>query len=278
LALILLSGSNSIHSHNHLKRKLKMNKMIKIAALTGGMLAASVANAGIISVTHNATGADEANFIAMLNAGTVTTETFENLGNITCLDAGGLSTPCTSTADFVSAAVGFDTSVGTFTQTAADGTGSEPFGQLMQIQIEDGATGEFGREMPFSGNWLDSNDSDTIDWGIDAAAGINAFGFFLSDANDNGAVLELIFNNGTTYSVSLDANLGNGNLAYVTYVGDPSDATDTIVGATLVFDNGSNNNDGFGVDNVTIGQVSAPQALLLMSLSILGLIAARKRV
>ena len=254
-----------------------MNKMIKVAALTGGMLAASIAHAGIISITHNATATDEANFIAMLNSGTVITENFENLGNITCIDAGGSPTPCTSSADFISAAVGFDTSVGTFLQIAADSTGSEPAGEMMQIQIEDSSTGEFGRQTPFSGNWLDSNDSDSIEWAINAAAGFNAFGFFLSDANDNGAVLELIFNNGTTYSVSLNAKLGNGNLAYITYVGDQSDDTDTLVGATLKFDNGTRNNDGFGVDNVTIGKVAAPQALLLMSLSILGLIAARKR-
>lgn len=256
-----------------------MNKMIKIAALTGSMLAASIANAGIISVTHNATTTDEANFIAMLNSGTITTETFENLTtNITCVDAGGAATACTSgSADFVIAAAGFDTSVGIFSQVAADGTGSEPTGQLDQIQIESAGTGEFGRQTPFSGNWLDSNDSDTIDWAIDAAAGLNAFGFFLSDANDQGAVLELIFSNGTTYSVLLNANLGNGNLAYVTYVADQNDDTDTLAGATLKFNNGSNNNDGFGVDNVTVGQVAAPQALLLMSLSILGFIAVRKR-
>lgn len=248
-----------------------MKNVIKIAALTGSLLAASFANAGIITITQNATSADEASLLAIMNNSI--TETFD-AGGITCI-AG--ATTCTSDSGFVLASEGFETSVGTFEQVLADGSNSEPAGQLMQIQIEDSSTGEFGREMPFAGNWLDSNDSDEIRWTIGDAASaftVNSFGFFISDANDQGAVLTLIFTNGTTTSASLAPNLANGNEAYVRYVGAPSD---DIAGFILRFDNGTNNNDGFGIDNVTIGYVSAPHTLLLLSLSILGIVALRKR-
>ncbi|MBT1450642.1 hypothetical protein KJ365_07075 [Glaciecola sp. XM2] len=244
-----------------------MKNILKIGALAGSLFAATVANAGIITVTHNATLADEANLQTLMN--TFITEDFDTIGDITCVAS------CSpASADFVLAAPAFDTKVGTFTQVQADGTGSEPAGQLDQLQIENGGSGEFGRETPFASNWLDSNDSDQIVWDIDAGFRVNAFGFFLSDANDQGAVLTLTLDNGTTVSASLNANLGNGNLAYVRYVGNP---LDNIIGATLTFDNGSDNNDGFGIDNVTLGTVSAPHTILLLSLSILGLIALRKR-
>jgi hypothetical protein len=245
-----------------------MKKLLKVTALVTGLLTASIANAALITVIHNATVADETAFLSTLT--TFQTETFDGMSAANCVPS------CTGTGDALFAAKGFITSVGTFKQVKADGTGSEPNNQLNQLQIETSSTGESGRELPFSGNWLDSNDSDVIKWNIDGLVGSNAFGFFLSDANDQGAVLKLVFKNGVTVSQSLNAGLRNGNLAYVTYVGDFA-----ITDATLRFNNYGprkvSTNDGFGIDNVTVGIVSAPQTILLLSLTILGLVASRKR-
>jgi hypothetical protein len=244
-----------------------MKKLLKVTALVGGLLTASIANAALITVTHNATAADETAFLSTLT--TFQTETFGGMSAANCVPS------CTGTGNALFAAPGFTTSVGTFTQVQADGTGSENGNELNQLQIETSITGESGRELPFSGNWLDSNDSDVIEWDINELLGSNAFGFFLSDANDNGAILELVFSGGSI-SQSLNAGLSNGNLVYVTYAGNSA-----ITGATLRFNNfgpgNESTNDGFGIDNVTVGVVSAPQTILLLSLTILGLVATRKR-
>jgi hypothetical protein len=43
-----------------------MKKSLKVTALVGGLLTASVANAALITVTHNATVADETAFVSTL--------------------------------------------------------------------------------------------------------------------------------------------------------------------------------------------------------------------
>jgi hypothetical protein len=256
-----------------------MKNLIKIAALTGSLLAASFVNAGVITINYNATASDETNLQAIMNQSI--TEDFNPLASITCE-----ALPCTPmvASEFLLAGNSLGTSVGTFTQVENDGTASDELLTLNQLLIEDSSTGEFGRQSLQAQlgvvNWLDTNDSDVIRWDIDASFLVNSFGFYLSDANDQGAVLELVLSNGVVITSStLNANLGNGNVAYIRYVGDEGTS---IVGASLKFNNfglnGGSENDGMGIANVTIGYVSAPHTLLLLSLSILGLISLRKRV
>ncbi|WP_101756906.1 PEP-CTERM sorting domain-containing protein [Oceanicoccus sp. KOV_DT_Chl] len=138
--------------------------------------------------------------------------------------------------------------------------------------LEDSSTGEFGRQTSYGSRWLDSNDADSVTWAIGGTLAANAFGFYLSDANDQGASLRLIFDDGSTYIEQLNSDLANGNLLYASFISDQ-----LITGATLIFDNGTYENDGWGIDNVTIAQVPEPGTIALLGLGLAGLFIQRRR-
>lgn len=132
------------------------------------------------------------------------------------------------------------------------------------------------------GQWLDSNDAEIVEWTIGDGEGgkFNALGFFLSDANDQGASLTFTFVDGITETLNLNEalggsmgdNLGNGNIAWVTLFSDTFFNT-----ATLTFDNGFDENDGWGIDTMTIARVPEPGTLALLGLGLAGLSLTRRR-
>ncbi|WP_347330120.1 PEP-CTERM sorting domain-containing protein [Marinimicrobium locisalis] len=252
--------------------------------LAGGiMLAAGAANAANINIGISYDPSAESNFQALLKSPYVT-EDFDNLGvqgtGAASYGGGGQAGQQLS---WVDSKPTFDTNVGTFTLVQA--------GQVYthadlaaddgdNLKIESAATGEFSRE-PLSSDgpddfWLDSNDAKEVTWDFDSGdvVGTNydAFGFYLADPADVAAQLTLHFTDGTSSdALTIPFEQVNGSVGYVTVKSDMS-----IIGGTLTFDN-SASNDGWGIDDVTVGKLPEPGTLLLMGLGLLGLGAARRR-
>ncbi|MCH8532326.1 MAG: PEP-CTERM sorting domain-containing protein [Saccharospirillum sp.] len=272
---------------------MRTNNVLKaLVAGSAFAIAAGMAQAGPINIsvaygshTDNVAQDAEAAFLGSLYS--YVTEDFNDLPALTAgasgdyigesLEVGGVSTDKTR---WLMAASSFDTRVGTFSMvTPAPNPGSNNNINEDLLMIEgmasDGAlTGEYGRFLNWDGgNWLDSNDADEIRWDISTGSSFNALGFYLSDANDQGAKLMLTFAaDGEEEEYQVLYNLANANLAYVSITSDFM-----ITSASLVFDNGVGNNDGFGIDRVTVGRVPEPGTLALLGLGIAGLAAARRK-
>ncbi|MGD8175232.1 PEP-CTERM sorting domain-containing protein [Marinimicrobium sp. ARAG 43.8] len=247
------------------------------ALLTAGMVQAANISIGI-SYDPNA----ESNFQSLLNPSYVT-EDFNNLGvqGSGASYYGGVG-QAKQQLSWEDSSPQFFTKVGTFTLVQAGQTYTHPDldpNDGNNLKIESSNTGEFSREELASDSqdfWLDSNDAQQVTWDFttgDVAGGnYNAFGFYVADPADVAAQLTLTFSDGT-YSDAFTIPFGqsNGNVGYVMVKSDMS-----IVGGTLTFDN-SASNDGWGIDDVTVGKLPEPGTLLLMGLGLLGLGAARRR-
>ncbi|UTA47358.1 PEP-CTERM sorting domain-containing protein [Simiduia sp. 21SJ11W-1] len=245
-----------------------MKGLIKTALASGALIASSLASASVVVNYNSNAAAGEAAFMAFL-AGPTVVEDFNSLG----------TAPTYGTTDqnsWEDHAASYSTNVGTFALITAGQAGSNLHNN--HLMIESSRTGEYGREALASDAqdlWLDSNDARQVTWTFDnpATAGMNAFGFFMADASDVGATLTLMFDDGT-YSDSyvISPYLASGNMGYVSVKSSMS-----IMGATLSFNN-SNGNDGWGIDDVTVGRLPEPGTFLLLGLGLLGLGAARRRV
>lgn len=244
-----------------------MKGLLKSALVGGALIASSLASASVVVNYNSNAAAGEAAFMAFL-AGPTVVENFDSLGGAT-VDNG------TDQGSWENRASSFSTNVGTFSLITAGNGGANLHNN--ELMIESAETGEFGREAlsTYTGDlWLDSNDARKVSWVFDnsATTGMNAFGFYMADASDVGATLTLLFDDGTySDSFTISPYLASGNMGYVSVM-----STMTIQGATLSFNN-SNGNDGWGIDDITVGRLPEPGTFLLLGLGLLGLGAARRR-
>lgn len=256
---------------------MKLFSQTLLGLALSGMI--GTASAGVIKF-EAAYGADAdtaaSNFAASTYDGI--TETFDDpIDDYTITDKTSQEDGATGDqATWVVGGSSFGTKVGTFTMTAPN-TANNGNVRDDLLMIEDDSTGEFGRNNSYDSQWLDSNDADEVTWDI-LDSKYNALGFFISDANDQGATLEFIFNNGETSTLTFkgpdtgDGVQGNGNIAYITLFSDVA-----FSGVNLLFDNGEGNADGWGIDNVSLARVPEPGTLALFGLGLLGLVIARRR-
>lgn len=234
------------------------------------LLAAGVASAASINVSVSSSATAEADFLASLYSVSAT-ENFDGFAPNGNASHGNAN----QQYNWEDRASVYSTNVGTFELMTAGQSSGNPHND--QLMIESSQTGEFGRQVLGSpGFWLDSNDAREVVWTLGAplSGSFNAFGFHLADASDISANLTLAFADGSMTYVDMATIMypeANGNLKYVTVTSDMS-----ILGGTLTFANTSGN-DGWGIDNVTVGNLPEPGTLLLMGLGLLGLGAARRR-
>lgn len=236
--------------------------------VAAGMLIATSANAAVISVNVSSDANAEANFLSLLGS-IKAQESFNGLGATQQIGSN-------QHESWENKASVFNTNVGTFELiTAGQGTPNVFNNELM---IESDATGEFGREVSLSAGdfWLDSNDARLVNWtlGGPLTGNFNAFGFYLYDASDVSANLSLTFEDSVTANIGLNTVLNgqtNGNVKFVTVISDAN-----MLNGTLTFKN-SSANDGWGINNVTVGTLPEPGSVVLMSLGLLGLGLARRR-
>ncbi len=137
------------------------------------------------------------------------------------------------------------TAAGTFASTSA---GQQ--GQIISV-----ANGDIsGRGLaPFSGNFIESRDSTGVSWHAASGSVFDAIGFYLQDAGDQGALLNITADDGTAKTVTVQGG-GNGNTRYVIISFDHP-----VTEVAIDFANTGSHlkADGWGLDNVTIGRLIA---------------------
>ncbi len=236
-----------------------------VAVALAALAASHPASAGTITITStgptslaNAQAA-EAAFLAGFN--TVATETFDD-------EATGIAQSITTTAPPA------PNGIGTFS--------SQQGGQLGQlVAILDAATSPFSGRFDVtsgpgsSGNWLDSYDSEVVEYAVNSP--LNPFtgiGFFMTDVLDVAGSLFVVFEDGesATEQFNFSGSGGTNPDGTVQYVQATFDAPIVSLTFTAAADN-----DGFGIDDVSFGQVPEPATLALLGAGLVGIGAAARR-
>lgn len=163
--------------------------------------------------------------------------------------------------------------VGDFSQEEA-GTGGACEPECSDgLAILDAGTTPFGGRFAVDGDqWLDSWDSREM---LFVPSGtVDSIGFYLTDPDDAGAITDISLTNGLAVTTDFDSIFGgglpNGDVYYVSLFA-PSG-----IASLQIFSN--NNNDGYGIDSFTAGQVvPEPGTLGLMSAGLLFVVGYTRR-
>lgn len=166
----------------------------------------------------------------------------------------------------------FNTSVGRFSAGTPGSGGlctTAPYSCDGGLAVLDSVTTPFSGRFAVGGNnWLDSMDYETMTF--DVSPGNNSVGFFMTDPNDQGGRMDVLATDGSEYTLDLQNIFGgsqpNEGLFYLSFLADADISS-------LVF-TANNPNDGYGIDNVTAGNVAAvpaPATLALLGMGLLGL-------
>ena len=170
------------------------------------------------------------------------------------------------------------TAVGSFRADGEAGKGSACVERCDETIVKNESDDKaHGRNSTNGGSqWLDSNDAEQMIWSVSGADlpgnAFNRLAFFLIDAADVGATLEVSLTGGGSDSFDL-SGLGNGSIQFVT-----GSFSEQINDATLTMENiaGNTTSDGWGIDDASVA-VPTPGTLALFGLGLLGLGAVGRR-
>lgn len=239
---------------------MNFNRKI-MAAIAAATIAVAAVPASAATLLQNGDGtlasaqAAEAAFLASLSPGSVITEDFETQSLV------GPGDPAQTT---------MNTAVGTFEQTMVGQRGAG-------LYILNSTTSPFGGRFNTTAGgsqWLDSNDSKKVEWTLNFVKAVTAIGFYLTDVNDVTASMTATFTDGTDTTLSFGSPGGaaaNGEVSYIT-----AQFADDVT--SIVF-NVDTENDGWGIDDISVSAVPLPAAawMLLAGVAGLGFAGRRKK-